>query len=155
MDNSMSSKVITIPKLGDSRGYLSVVESMHSVPFEIKRVFYIYGTEESIRRGYHGHYKTRQALIAVSGSCKIYLDNLKRKEDVLLDCPSKILILEPNDWHEMYAFSNDCVLLVLASHLYDPEDYIRDYNKFIEVYSASQNQYKEKDDIGRVSVLTN
>lgn len=133
-DLVQTSKLIDIDVLGDERGYLSVIESNHSVPFEIKRVFYIYGTANGIRRGFHAHYKTRQALVCVSGSCKVYLDNVTRKIDVLLDSPTKVLLLEPNDWHEMYDFSPDCVLLVLASHLYDPEDYIRDYDKFIEVY---------------------
>jgi len=128
------STVIDINQLGDERGLLTVIEEKLTIPFEILRVFYIYGTKEGVRRGFHAHYKTRQALICVSGNCKVYLDNTKRKEDILLDTPTKALILEPNDWHEMYDFSPDCVLLVLASHLYDTEDYIRDYNKFIEVY---------------------
>jgi dTDP-4-dehydrorhamnose 3,5-epimerase-like enzyme len=130
-----SSRVIYISELGDERGLLAVIEGNKDIPFDIKRVFYIYGTKVGVRRGFHAHYKTRQALVAVYGSCKIHLDNTKRKTDVLLDSPQKVLILEPNDWHEMYDFSPDCVLLVLASHLYDPEDYIRDYNKFVEVYS--------------------
>lgn len=130
-----TSKLIEIDRLGDERGLLTVIEENITVPFEIKRVFYIYETIPGVRRGFHAHFKTRQALICVSGSCKIYLDNIKRKKDVLLDSPNKVLILEPNDWHEMYDFSSDCVLLVLASHLYDAEDYIRDYNKFLEVYS--------------------
>lgn len=131
-----TSKIIEIKELGDERGLLTVIEENKTIPFEMKRVFYIYGTASGVRRGFHAHYKTRQALISVSGHCKVYLDNTKRKEDVLLDSPNKILILEPNDWHEMYDFSPDCVLLVLASHLYDSEDYIRDYDKFIEVYSS-------------------
>jgi len=130
-----NSKIVNIVERGDERGLLAVLESNSTIPFNINRVFYIYGTKEGVRRGFHGHYKTRQALIAVSGSCKVYLDNIKRKEDVVLDSPNKVLILEPNDWHEMYDFSSECVLLVLASHLYDPEDYIRDYQKFVEVYS--------------------
>ncbi|WP_409344200.1 sugar 3,4-ketoisomerase [Paenibacillus sp. MBLB4367] len=134
MASLVKSEMIQIQELGDERGLLAVIEENRTIPFDIKRVFYIYGTRENVRRGFHGHFKTRQALIAVAGSCKVYLDNLRRKEDVLLDSPTKILILEPNDWHEMYNFSSDCVLLVLASHLYDSEDYIRDYNKFLEVY---------------------
>lgn len=130
------SKLITLKELGDERGLLAVLESDSTVPFDIRRVFYIYGTKDGVRRGFHGHYKTRQALISVSGSCKVYLDNLIRRETVILDSPNKLLLLEPNDWHEMYDFSPDCVLLVLASHYYDPEDYIRDYNMFVEVYGG-------------------
>ncbi|WP_339225546.1 FdtA/QdtA family cupin domain-containing protein [Paenibacillus sp. FSL H8-0332] len=133
--NMIESSIINNKKMGDDKGYLTVIEEQITVPFDIKRVFYIYGTQEDVRRGYHAHYKTRQALVSVSGSCKVYLNNTKRKTDILLDSPTKILILEPNDWHEMYDFSEDCVLLVLASHLYDAEDYIRDYEKFIEFYS--------------------
>ncbi|WP_226000458.1 sugar 3,4-ketoisomerase [Paenibacillus sp. BJ-4] len=131
-----TSQLIKISELGDERGMLAVIEEHKDLPFEIKRVFYIYGTKHDIRRGFHAHYKTRQALVAVAGSCKVYLDNAKRKTDVLLDNPAKVLILEPNDWHEMYDFSSDCVLLVLASHLYDAEDYIRDYSVFLEVYDS-------------------
>ncbi|MFJ8457685.1 sugar 3,4-ketoisomerase [Lysinibacillus xylanilyticus] len=134
---TVNSGIIEISTLGDNRGNLSVIESLIHVPFEIKRVFYIYATKEGVRRGFHAHHKTRQALISVAGSCKIHLDNAIRKEEVLLDSPNKILILEPNDWHEMYDFSNDCVLLVLASELYDSEDYIRDYDEFLKVYSKS------------------
>ncbi|MEW4431795.1 FdtA/QdtA family cupin domain-containing protein [Paenibacillus pabuli] len=128
------SEVIELHELGDDRGLLTVLEQNDSIPFEIKRVFYIYKTLPEIRRGFHAHYKTRQALVCVSGKCKVFLDNATRKKDVLLDSPTKVLILEPNDWHEMYDFSSDCVLLVLASQLYDPQDYIRDYDKFLEVY---------------------
>ncbi|WP_232274066.1 sugar 3,4-ketoisomerase [Paenibacillus sp. 481] len=116
------------------RGSLSVIESKLQVPFDIKRVFYIYGTKQGVRRGGHAHYKTRQALIAISGSCKVSLDNTKRKDEVTLDSPQAMLLLEPNDWHEMYDFSENCVLLVLASHHYDEADYIHRYDNFCEVY---------------------
>ncbi|WP_255314290.1 FdtA/QdtA family cupin domain-containing protein [Bacillus sp. FJAT-26390] len=132
------SRVIEVNVLGDERGLLTVIEENLTIPFEIKRVFYIYNTQNEVRRGFHGHYKTRQALISVAGSCKVYLDNLQRKQEVILDTPQKVLLLEPNDWHEMYDFTPDCVLLVLASHHYDPEDYIRDYKLFKEVYSSCQ-----------------
>ncbi|MNW42345.1 TDP-4-oxo-6-deoxy-alpha-D-glucose-3,4-oxoisomerase [compost metagenome] len=128
------SKIISLNELGDERGLLTVIEENKTIPFEIKRVFYIYGTANGVSRGFHAHYKTRQVLIAVSGSCTISLDDTRRKEEVVLDSPTKALLLEPSDWHEMFNFSADCVLLVLASHLYDSEDYIRDYSKFKEVY---------------------
>lgn len=134
MKSEIESRLIELQALGDARGLLSVIEGNNTVPFDIKRVFYIYGTMLGVRRGFHAHHKTRQALVCVAGSCKVYLDNISRQEVILLDSPNKILLLEPNDWHEMYDFSSDCVLLVLASHLYDAEDYIRDYTKFVEVY---------------------
>ncbi|WP_340026063.1 FdtA/QdtA family cupin domain-containing protein [Paenibacillus sp. FSL K6-1096] len=136
METKNESRLICVEQKGDERGLLSVIEENKIVPFEIKRVFYIYKTLPDIRRGYHAHYKTRQALICVAGNCKILLDNAVSKRTVLLDSPDKMLILEPNDWHEMYDFSPNCVLLVLASHLYDAEDYIRDYEKFKEVYGG-------------------
>lgn len=140
MDNNLflqnESSIFNIRELGDERGALTVIESMNNIPFDIKRVFYIYGTASGIRRGFHAHYKTRQVLISVAGNCKVHLDNTKRKKEVELDSPTKALILEPNDWHEMYDFSPDCVLLVLASELYQAEDYIRNYDKFLEVYSV-------------------
>ncbi|WJH27540.1 FdtA/QdtA family cupin domain-containing protein [Paenibacillus sp. CC-CFT742] len=130
------SRIEEISEFGDERGFLAVIEHNKILPFEINRVFYIYKTLPGVRRGFHAHYKTRQALVCVSGSCKVYLDNTIRKTDILLDSPTKVLILEPNDWHEMYDFSTDCVLLVLASHFYDSEDYIRDYDRFLEVYGG-------------------
>lgn len=138
IENNKISSITTIPILGDNRGKLSVIESLVNIPFEVKRVFYIYDTKKDVRRGYHAHRKTRQALISVSGACKVYLDNTVRKDDIILDSPNKILILEPNDWHEMYDFSDDCVLLVLASELYDSKDYIRDYHEFLKIYSNKE-----------------
>jgi len=132
----IASRVIDIKELGDERGLLTVIEENNTIPFEMKRIFYIYGTAAGVRRGYHAHHRTRQALICVSGSCKVYLDNTNRKSDIILDSPTKVLLLEPNDWHEMYDFSADCVLLVLASELYDSNDYIRDYSEFVEVYGT-------------------
>ncbi|NEN84303.1 sugar 3,4-ketoisomerase [Paenibacillus elgii] len=131
---NLLSKVIKIKEFEDNRGKLAVLEASTDIPFEIKRIFYIYNTPSNVVRGGHAHFKTRQALIALSGYCTISLDNLKRKTEIELTNPSDILILEPNDWHEMYKFSSDCVLLVMASHYYDAEDYIHSYNKFVEVY---------------------
>lgn len=122
------------------RGNLTVIESSIQVPFEIKRVFYIYGASKDVRRGGHAHYKTRQALISLSGSCKVSLDNIRRKDDVVLDSPRTMLILEPNDWHEMFDFTEDCVLLVLASHHYDEQDYIRNYEDFCKIYKNFEMQ---------------
>lgn len=133
--NRVASTVVQSNTLGDERGYLTVLEENNLIPFAIKRVFYIYGTKEGVRRGFHAHFKTRQALVCVAGSCKVHLDDTRRETEVLLDSPTSVLILEPHDWHEMYDFSEDCVLLVLASELYDAADYIRDYYKFTQIYS--------------------
>ena len=118
--------------LGDHRGQLVVIEGKNDVPFDIKRVFYIYGTQKDVPRGNHSHYKTKQYLIAVNGSCKVTLDNGKTKQTFSLDEPNKGLFQDVLIWGTMHDFSQDCVLLVLASEYYDEADYIRDYQKFLK-----------------------
>ena len=117
---------------GDDRGQLVALEEYKDIPFDIKRVYYIYRTEEGVRRGFHAHKNLKQILVCVHGSCKILLDNGKEKETVLLDNPCEGLYIENDIWREMYDFSPDAVLLVLASELYDEADYIRNYDAFLE-----------------------
>jgi len=117
--------------LGDHRGKLVAIESAVDVPFEIKRVFYIYGTEPGIPRGQHSHFKTKQYLIAVNGSCKVTLDNGSKKETFFLNSPNIALFQDAMIWGEMHDFSKDCVLLVLASDHYKESDYIRNYEDFL------------------------
>lgn len=117
--------------LGDHRGKLVALESSINVPFEIKRVFYIYGTQPNVPRGQHSHFKTKQYLISVSGSCRVTLDTGRRKETFLLNSPNIALFQDSMIWGEMHDFSEDCVLLVLASENYDESDYIRNYDDFI------------------------
>lgn len=117
---------------GDERGQLSVVEENKDIPFSIKRVYYLYGTQNRVIRGLHAHKKLEQILICVNGYCKIKLDNGKEKEVVELKSPTEGLYVGPSQWREMYDFSEDAVLLVLASEMYDEEDYIRDYAAFLE-----------------------
>ena len=117
--------------IGDNRGSLISIESKIDVPFEIKRVYYIFGNKNNVRRGFHAHKNLQQVLIAVSGSCKILIDSGKSKEEVLLDSPKKGLLIKELLWREMFDFSANCVLLVLASEHYDEKDYIRDYNQFL------------------------
>lgn len=119
--------------LGDDRGQLIALEANKQVPFEIKRVFYIYGTQEGVPRGSHSHYKTKQFLVAVSGSCKITLDNGTIKETFDLNKPNLGLFQDALIWGTMHDFSNDCVLMVLADDHYNENDYIREYNKFLKV----------------------
>ena len=118
--------------LGDHRGQLVVIEGKNDVPFDIKRVFYIYGTQKDVPRGNHSHYKTKQYLIAVNGSCKVTLDNGKTKKTFDLDEPNKGLFQDALTWGTMHDFSDDCVLMVLASEYYNEVDYIRDYNEFLK-----------------------
>lgn len=122
---------------GDSRGQLVAIEGNQSIPFEIKRVFYIYGTQEGVSRGNHSHYKTKQYLIAVSGSCKVTLDNGENKQVFHLNSPEKGLFQDALVWGTMSDFSKGCVLLVLADSKYEESDYIDDYQRFIGLHKYS------------------
>lgn len=125
---------------GDERGQLVAIEQFKHIPFKIKRVYYIYDTKEGIRRGFHAHKSLEQILICVKGNCKILLDDGKEKETVLLDKPNEGLYISNNIWREMFDFSPDAVLLVLASELYDENDYIRDYDKFLKFLDKGDNK---------------
>lgn len=105
----------------DSRGNLTVIERI--LPFDIKRIFYIYGVDSSLRGG-HRHKKTIQAAICIQGSCRIYNKFENKEAYFLLDKPHKCLIINPEDWHQMDQFSPDAILMVLASENYDFDDYI-------------------------------
>ena len=117
---------------GDDRGQLVALEEYKEIPFEVRRIYYIYDTKEGVRRGFHAHRSLEQILVCVHGSCKILLDDGREKEEVLLDKPYEGIYIANNVWREMFDFSTDAVLLVLASELYDEKDYIRDYSKFLE-----------------------
>ena len=128
----MEIKKITFQIHGDDRGQLVALEESKEVPFDIKRVYYMYDTGEGVRRGFHAHKCLEQILICVHGTCKILLDNGTEKEIVPLDKPYEGLYVSNDMWREMYDFSPDAVLMVLASELYDEADYIRDYDAFLE-----------------------
>lgn len=128
----MEIKKYTFPPHGDDRGQLVVVEQLKDIPFEVKRVYYIYDTLTDVVRGHHAHKCLEQVLICVHGSCKIHLDNGFETEEVLLDKPYEGLYISNDMWREMYDFSSDAVLLVLASEYYDEADYIRNYDEFIK-----------------------
>lgn len=118
---------------GDDRGQLIALEEFNDIPFQIKRVYYMYDTKEGVRRGFHAHQNLQQILICIHGKCKILLDNGREKKVVLLEKPYEGLYVANNMWREMYDFSSDAVLLVLASELYDEADYIRDYDQFLKM----------------------
>jgi hypothetical protein len=118
--------------LGDHRGQLVALEVNRQIPFDVKRVFYIYGTQPDVPRGNHSHYKTKQFLVAVNGSCKVTLDNGKTKETFDLNKPNLGLFQDALIWGTMHDFSSDCVLLVMADAYYDASDYITDYDKFLK-----------------------
>ena len=117
--------IIDLPTFSDNRGSLTFVEKI--LPFEIKRVYYIYDVSE--KRGGHRHNKTIQALICLNKSCEVYVKNKKKEDFFLLNRRDKCLILNPQDWHIMNRFNKDSVLLVLASEYYDKKDYIKEEYK--------------------------
>lgn len=116
---------------GDDRGQLVALEENKDIPFSIKRVYYMYDTGEGVRRGFHAHKSLEQILICIHGSCKILMDNGEEKKVVPLEKPYEGLYISNNIWREMYDFSPDAVLMVLASDYYKEEDYIRNYDEFL------------------------
>lgn len=124
-------KWIDFSALGDERGSLVALEAEKSVPFMIKRVYYIFGTKAGVSRGFHAHKKLQQVAICITGSCRMILDDGQQRNEVLLNSPNKGLVIGDLVWREMHDFSEDCVLLVLASEHYDESDYIRNYDDFI------------------------
>lgn len=118
--------------LGDERGSLVSIEQGMLIPFEIKRIYYLYNTGKEVSRGYHAHRQLQQVAICVSGKCRMILDNGSVREEVWLDCPTKGLLIESMMWREMHDFSPDCVLLVIASQPYNESDYIRNYQVFLD-----------------------
>ena len=106
------------------------LEANKTVPFDVKRVYYIFGTQAGVSRGFHAHRALQQVAVCVTGKCRMMLDDGQVREDVWLDSPTKGVLIGELIWREMHDFSTDCVLLVLASELYDESDYIRSYNEF-------------------------
>ena len=125
---------------GDHRGQLVALEEGKEIPFQVKRVYYMYDTVEGVRRGYHAHKCLEQILICVHGSCKILLDNGKETAVVNLDTPYEGLYISNDMWREMYDFSSDAVLMVLASELYDESDYIRNYDEFLKFVEEKDHE---------------
>lgn len=124
---------------GDHSGNLVALEAGVDFPFDIKRVYYIWGTDKDVIRGKHAHKKLEQVIVCISGSCDFVLDNGTDKTSVHLNNPSQGLYIKHNIWREFTNFSTDCVLMVLASEHYDESDYIRDYQIFLneaKKYSA-------------------
>ena len=120
----------------DVRGHMVVVESLQHVPFEIKRVFYCYGTEYTAVRGRHSNRRSEFVMVCVAGSCKVLVkDGKGNEEEYCLDKPAVGLYLPKLVWKEMYDFSEDCVLLVLSSDHYDSDEYIRDYEQLVQYMS--------------------
>ena len=119
-------------QLGDKRGNLVAIEAQKEVPFDIKRVYYIYNTREATPRGFHAHKELNQFLVCVSGSCKIIMDDGSLKQEIVMNSAAEGIFIDKMIWHEMFDFTSDCLLLVLCDDLYFESDYIRDYNEFLK-----------------------
>lgn len=132
-----NTKIKTFNINTDKYGKLIPLEGNDTIPFDIKRVYYIYEVEEDVRRGFHSHKELEQVLICVHGSVKILVKTPKEEETITLDDPKKGLYIGPDVWREMYDFKDGAVLLVLASDHYDKKDYIRKYKNY-------EKYYKEK-----------
>ena len=116
-------RIIDLKTFSDPRGNLTVLEKVF--PFDIKRIFYIYGVDDS-RRGGHRHKVTVQGAVCIQGACTIYNHDGEKEETFRLDQPNKCLLLEPRDWHAMYDFTPNAILMVFASEFFDPNDYIHE-----------------------------
>jgi len=126
----------TLDLKGDERGSLISIEGSRDVPFPIQRVYYIFGTQLNVSRGFHAHVDLTQLAVCVSGSCVMALDDGSVRQEFTLDRPDTALLIGPMIWREMHQFSPDCVLLVLASRWYDEADYIRNYEDFKDKVAA-------------------
>lgn len=124
---------------GDDRGHLVVIEGLKDIPFEIKRIFYIYGSDSGVVRGEHANRESQFVLVNVSGTSKVKVKDGKGNEAIYcLNRPHTGVYLPTMVWKEMYDFSEDSVLLVLASEKYDPAEYIRDYDVFVREILAEE-----------------
>ncbi|RVU41296.1 WxcM-like domain-containing protein [Rheinheimera riviphila] len=124
-------QLVNLDLLSDLRGDLLSLEQLKNVPFDIKRVYCLTKLHADHPRGFHAHRQLQQLVICLSGRCRFVLDDGHQKQEVWLESACQGLLLGHSVWREMYDFSEDCVLLVLASDYYDEADYIRDYQEFL------------------------
>lgn len=133
MHNMNKVQMLEFPQKGDERGHLVIVEGNQDIPFEIKRTFYIYGSDHDVIRGQHANRRTEFVLINVAGKSKVKVMDGEGNEAIYcLNRPHTGVYLPTMIWKNMYDFSDDSVLLVLASEHYDPDEYIRNYDDFIK-----------------------
>jgi dTDP-4-dehydrorhamnose 3,5-epimerase-like enzyme len=128
----MKAKIINIPKIEDPRGNLSVIEK-EVVPFEIKRVYYLYDVPAGAERGGHAHKKLQQFLVALAGSFDVVLNDGKNEQTITLNKPFEGLLITNGIWRELKNFSSGAVCLVVASDVFEEEDYIRDFEEFLAI----------------------
>lgn len=129
----MEFRAYDLPVNSDERGNLVAVENLNDIPFLVKRVFYVYGNTDSLPRAGHANTVCEQACICLSGSCRVYLNDGIVEESFSMDKPSRILHISKNVWVEITDFSEDCIILVLASENYDKNNYIEDFQLFKEL----------------------
>ncbi len=129
-------RLVTLPLLGDDRGSLCVIEGQRDTDFPIARVYYIFGTQAGVARGFHAHRALQQLAVCVSGSCTMTLDDGRDRRSFVLDRPDMGVTIGPMIWREMHDFSDDAVLMVLADQQYDEADYIRNYDEFLVMAAA-------------------
>ncbi len=131
-------RIIELPKVIDTRGNLTVAENIKSIPFNIKRVYWVYDVPGGECRGGHAHKDCLEILVAVSGSFNVTLDDGTSKRTFLLNHPYQGLFIDKSIWRTLDDFSSGAVCLVLASEYFEEEDYIREYDKFIEYVKCSK-----------------
>lgn len=132
-------RMLEFSQKGDERGHLVIVEGMQDIPFDIKRIFYIYGSDKSVVRGQHANKKSEFVLINVAGTSKVWVkDGMGNEAVYSLNRPHTGIYLPKMVWKDMYDFSEDSVLLCLASEHYDATEYIRDYDEFVEIVRNKQ-----------------
>jgi dTDP-4-dehydrorhamnose 3,5-epimerase-like enzyme len=132
----MDYELIDFQVKGDETGSLVAIEGMRNIPFEVKRVYYIYGTTSSAVRGKHAHRNLQQLIFCPVGSCEFTLDDGVSRRVVRLQRPNQGLYIKSSIWREFSGFSHDCVVMVLASDVYNESDYIRDYQEFLRELRA-------------------
>lgn len=135
----MKVNIIELQQHGDKRGALISLECQKNIPFEIKRVYYIFNTEKGVVRGYHAHKKLKQLAICLKGQCDFILDDGYERVTVKLNNPGQGLLIDSCMWREMENFSEDCILLILADEIYNESDYIRDYETFKKLVKEHRN----------------
>lgn len=131
-------QILQMREIGDKRGKLTVIENTKDIPFEIKRLFYIYDVGHGETRGNHANRASQFVLVCIAGNCKIEIDIGGKKETILMDKPSKALYLQKNIWKKMFDFSDDAILLVMSDREYDEDDYIYDYEEYVKSLSLER-----------------
>lgn len=138
MVRDIKANIIKFNQLGDERGHLVVIEGNSDIPFEIARIFYIYGSDKDVIRGKHANRDSEFVLINVSGKSKVKIDYGDTIEIIELNEPHMGVYIPKLVWKEMYDFTDDSVLLVLSNYKYNPEEYIRDYNEYLSYKEAKK-----------------